>query len=165
MYHDKLRPENLDWWKETNPDWVYSEIKDQEIIEYMARSKRISQRDAASTIALIDYFGLTFDRKKLNGPDGTPVDFKCINGMMNYSWDLIEFDSVFQNPSKLTGVYVNCLSCLYPEMIVITGWVWAHELADARLGRFGRVNRKARIYERKRLRPPKTLKEYFLKNE
>jgi len=75
--------------------------------------------------------------------------------------------AVKENEYKLKDnrVYVNCVTCLFPEWIVCIGWAWGHELRQGTQQTHGAAGHKFRLIDWEGLREPKSLFDVLRERE
>lgn len=80
------------------------------------------------------------------------------NRYVKPGWDLIEnkekLDKFQRNRDR---PYVNCLTGLLPNYVLVIGWAWGHEIMKGRVHRHLTAGHEIYILSWKKLRPPMSL--------
>lgn len=95
-------------------------------------------------------------------PDKSPVEIKCPRDAKPDRWDLIENAEKFKSfPDMLHRPYINCLFCLFPQFMVITGWAWGRDVYNGLSRTHGANKHEVRVLRFNQLRSPEELYSVF----
>lgn len=87
------------------------------------------------------------------GGHGDFIEVKTTRGENPWRWDLLETERYI----KPHRAYVNALSCVFPEAVILTGWAWGYEFLEGSTIERGVHGLKVRAISPEKQRTPNSL--------
>jgi hypothetical protein len=93
--------------------------------------------------------------------DGHALEVKSSRSNSKAMWSLVENEDKFKRfPFMHERPYVHCITCLYPEILILTGWAWGRDVAQGKVF-VARAGHRIVVLDQSKLREPLSLHRHL----